>query len=334
MTNLAEVTRKRVSKIHAGELSSATWVTAALFLILALFIIMNPAEFGTASNLSNIALDASILLVLAVGGTYVLITGGVDLSIGSVLVFSSVAGAKVMQHFGGAGGDAVIGGLAAALVAGAGWGFINGFVITRMRVAPLVVTLGTLGMALGFALMWAGGNDLQGVPPNLVYRFGLGNILPGIPAVATVAAFVALVAGVVLAWTKFGRYTYAIGSNSESSKRAGIAVDRHLIKVYMLGGLLAGLAGFLSLARFGTTSIAGHNLDNMNALTGVIIGGTSLYGGVGKVFGTVIGTLIPAVLQNGFVIAGLPPYWQQVAVGAVLIFAVYLDRARRDAELS
>lgn len=319
---------------NPGEIPSIFWVSATLLLLLTLFSALNPGEFGTSANLSNIALDASILLVLAVGATYVLISGGVDLSIGSVLVFSSVASAKAMERYGGSGADAVIAGLVAALAAGALWGFINGFVITRLRVESIVVTLGTLGMALGFALMWSGGNDLHGVPPDLVYEFGLGNLALGIPNVAAVAGAVALLFGIILAKTRFGRYTYSIGSNSEASRRAGIKVDRHLLKVYMLAGLLAGLAGFLSLARFGTTSISGHNLDNLHAITGVIIGGTSLFGGVGKMVGTVIGILIPAVLANGFVIAELTPYWQQVAVGAVLILAVYLDRTRRDAAIT
>ena len=129
--------------------------------------------------------------------------------------------------------------------------------------------------------------------------------------------------------TRFGRYTYAVGSNEEGTRRAGVAVDRHLITVYGLCGLLAGLAGFLSLARFGTTTIGGHSTDNLNAIAAVVIGGTSLFGGVGTMLGTFFGVLIPAVLQNGFIIVGVQPFWQQVAVGAVLIIAVYLDQLRR-----
>ena len=134
---------------------------------------------------------------------------------------------------------------------------------------------------------------------------------------------------IVLAATRFGRYTYAIGSNEEAARRAGVNVDRHLIKVYALAGTLAGLAGFLSLARFGTTTIGGHATDNLQAIAAVVIGGTSLFGGIGTILGTVFGVFIPAVLQNGFVIVGVQPFWQQVAVGAVLIVAVYLDQLRR-----
>jgi ribose transport system permease protein len=140
---------------------------------------------------------------------------------------------------------------------------------------------------------------------------------------------VALVFGVILSQTRFGRYTYAIGSNQEAVRRAGVNVDRHLIKVYALTGTLAGLAGFMSLARFGTTTIGGHSTDNLDAIAGVVIGGTSLFGGVGTILGTVFGVFIPAVLENGFVIVGVEAFWQQVAVGAVLIIAVYLDQLRR-----
>jgi ribose transport system permease protein len=133
----------------------------------------------------------------------------------------------------------------------------------------------------------------------------------------------------VLHGTRFGRYTYAIGSNEEAARRAGIAVDRHLIKIYGISGLLAGLAGYLTLARFATTTIAGHTTDNLQAIAAVVIGGTSLFGGIGNIIGTVVGVFIPAVLQNGFVILRVQPFWQQVAVGAVLVLAVYLDQLKR-----
>ena len=144
-----------------------------------------------------------------------------------------------------------------------------------------------------------------------------------------IAFAVAIVFGIILAATRFGRYTYAVGSNEEAARRAGVTVDRHLIKVYALAGTLAGLAGFLSLARFSTTTIGGHATDNLRRIAAVVIGGTSLFGGIGTILGTVFGVFIPAVLQNGFVIVGVQPFWQHIAVGAVLIVAVYLDQLRR-----
>ena len=133
----------------------------------------------------------------------------------------------------------------------------------------------------------------------------------------------------LLAATRFGRYTYAVGSNEEAARRAGIAVDAHLMKVYALAGPLSGLAGFMSLARFATTTIGGHDTDNLSAIAAVVIGGTSQFGGIGTVLGTVFGVFIPAVLQNGFIIVGVQPFWQEIAVGAVLVGAVYLDQLRR-----
>jgi ribose transport system permease protein len=171
--------------------------------------------------------------------------------------------------------------------------------------------------------------DLRDIPFKLVETVGTGKLFNQVPWLVVIAAVVAVVFGVVLAATRFGRHTYAIGSNVEAAQRAGINVDRHLIKVYALTGFLAGLAGFMSLARFSTTTIAGHSTDNLAAIAGTVLGGTSLFGGIGTIAGTVIGMFIPVVLQNGFIITGVKPFWQQVAVGAVLILAVYLDQLRR-----
>jgi ribose transport system permease protein len=170
--------------------------------------------------------------------------------------------------------------------------------------------------------------DEREVPTKLITGVGTGR-LAGIPWLVVIAAIVCLIFGVILSQTRFGRYTYASGSNAESVRRAGVNLDLHLIKVYTLMGTLAGLAGFLSLARFGTTTISGHSTDNLNVIAAVVIGGTSLFGGVGTILGTVFGVFIPAVLQNGFIIVGVQPFWQQVAVGIVLVAAVYLDQLRR-----
>jgi ribose transport system permease protein len=208
---------------------------------------------------------------------------------------------------------------------------VNGLLVTKARVPPLIVTLGTLGMALGSALLITGGIDVRGVPLQLTTTIGIGQ-LAGVPYVVIIAVVVTAVGAVTLSMTRFGRYTYAIGSNAEAARRAGIDVDRHLIKVYALSGLLAGLAGMVSLARFATTTIGGHSTDNLAAIAAVVLGGTSLFGGIGTVLGTVVGVFIPAILQNGFVILGVQPFWQQVAVGAVLIIAVYIDQLKRRAQ--
>jgi ribose transport system permease protein len=308
---------------------SSTWIGLILASLIIVFAALEYNSFVSASNARNIATDAAVLLVLAVGMTYVIITAGIDLSIGAVLVFSGVVSVRVMHAVGGNGWGTILFGLVAALGSGLAWGVLNGFLVAKAKIPALIVTLGTLGMALGAALLITGGVDERDVPIKLIDTIGTGRLFNQVPYLVIVAFAVAIVFGVMLAATRFGRNTYAIGSSEEAARRAGIAVDRHLIKVYALAGTLSGLAGFLNVARFSTTTISGHNTDNLQAIAAVVIGGTSLFGGIGTVLGSVFGVFIPAVLQNGFVIIGVQPFWQQVAVGAVLIGAVYLDQLRR-----
>jgi ribose transport system permease protein len=311
---------------------SSTFIGLILVGLIVVFSILSYTNFVSASNARNVATDAAVLLVVAVGMTFVIVTAGIDLSVGSVLVFSGVVAARAMNAVGGNSWGTILVGLLVALGCGLGWGVINGFLISKAKVPALIVTLGTFGMALGFALLITGGVDERSVPFKLVDTIGTGRVGNQVPYLVIIAFAVALVFAVLLHATRFGRYTYAIGSNEEAARRAGIRVDRHLIKVYALMGTLAGLAGFLSLARFSTTTIGGHSTDNLQAIAAVVIGGTSLFGGIGTLLGTVFGVFIPAVLQNGFVIVGVQPFWQQVAVGAVLILAVYLDQLRRRSE--
>jgi ribose transport system permease protein len=173
--------------------------------------------------------------------------------------------------------------------------------------------------------------NVRDVPLVMTTDLGIGRLWDQIPYLVLIALAVTILAGVTLALTRFGRYTYAIGSNEEAARRAGIDVGRHLVKVYALTGVLAGLAGWLSLARFATTQIGGYDTLNLQAIAAVVIGGTSLFGGIGTIFGSAVGVFIPTVLQNGFVILRVQPFWQQVAVGAVLIAAVYVDQLRRRA---
>jgi ribose transport system permease protein len=308
---------------------SSTWIGLILVGLILVFSVLEPSSFVDSDNARNIATDAAVLLVLATGMTFVIVTAGIDLSVGAVLVFSGVVSARAMNGAGGDNWGVIILGLVVALAAGAGWGLVNGFLVAKAKIPPFVVTLGTLGAALGASLVITGGVDEREVPFKLITTIGTGRAFDQIPWLVIIAFAVAIVFGVILAMTRFGRYTYAVGSNEEAARRAGIAVDRHLMKIYCLAGTLAGLAGFLSLARFSTTTIGGHDTDNLQAIAAVVIGGTSLFGGIGTMLGSVFGVFIPAVLQNGFVIVGVQPFWQQIAVGAVLIGAVYLDQLRR-----
>jgi ribose transport system permease protein len=308
---------------------SSTWIGLILVALIVAFSVLEYSSFVSASNARNVATDAAVLLVISTGMTYVIITSGIDLSVGAVLVFSGVVSVKAMNAAGGDNWGTILVGLAAALGSGLGWGLLNGFLVAKARIPPLIVTLGSLGMALGAALLITGGVDERDVPFKLVTTIGAGRLFDQVPWLVIIAFAVAVVFGALLTATRFGRYTYAVGSNEEAARRTGIAVDRHLMKVYALSGTLSGLAGFMSLARFSTTTLGGHDTDNLQAIAAVVIGGTSLFGGIGTMLGTVFGVFIPAVLQNGFVIVGVQPFWQQVAVGAVLIGAVYLDQLRR-----
>jgi ribose transport system permease protein len=161
---------------------------------------------------------------------------------------------------------------------------------------------------------------------------GFGTLEGNIPNLVVLAAVITVIFGFILHTTRFGRYTFAIGSNAEAARRSGIGVTRQLTTIYLMTGFLAGIAGFMSLAYFQSTTISGHTTDNLNAIAAVVIGGTSLFGGVGTILGTVIGVFIPAVLLKGFTIVGVQTYWQQIAVGSVLVTAVWFDQRRKRAQ--
>ena len=308
--------------------SSPFYMGVVLLALVAFFSFLHPTTFASSFNIRNIFLDASVLLILAVGTTYIMIAGGFDLSIGSVLVFSGVAAAQVMLRYGNTESLWTVAmGFVVALVCGTAWGAFNGWCITRLRVSALISTLGTMGAALGGAYLLSDGSDIRTVP-NALITLGHGSI-GGVPWLVVITAVMALVGGVVLHMTRFGRHTYLVGSNPEASRRAGINVSRHLLRLYALSGLLAGFAAMLSLGRFSTTTLEGHANDPLEAITAVVLGGTSLTGGRGSVAGTVVGVFIPAVLANGFIIMGIQPFWQMVVIGFVVIAAVYADQIKR-----
>ncbi len=321
--------------------TNSLWVFAILIVIVAAFAAAAHGRFDTSSNFRFIAIDSAVLLLLATGETFVIITSGIDLSVGSVLVFSGVIGAEVMLALGGqtsaaglpqpvgnAGTGAILVGLFTSLASGFGWGLLNGVLIAKGKIPPLIVTLGSYGAALGLAQIITGGVDVIGVSPALTDTVGTGTLY-GLPWLVIISVVVVIGAAALLYTTRFGRHTFAVGSNAEAARRSGVDVDGHLIRVYTLAGFLSGLAGFLSLARFSTTTLAGHSSDNLNAIAAVVIGGTSLFGGVGSLVGTVIGVLIPSTLLNGFTVIGVQPFWESVAVAIVLVVAVYVDQLRR-----
>jgi len=340
-TSLSEPEEERLSPLERWtRLLGGGWIFVLLIALIAIFTTLRPAQFGSSFNLSMLAINAAILLVLSVGQTFVIIAGGIDLSVGTVLVFASITSAQVMLRMSGAAGGTygttqggwtvVLVGLIVALLSGAFWGAINGVLVAVPRIPPLIVTLGTFGMALGFAQILTNGTDIRAVPETLVDAIGSGTI-GGVPVLVVIAAAVALIGSIVFHLTRFGVHVFAVGSDKEAARRAGIQVGRKLVTIYVLSGTLAGLAAMMSTARFATTTIGGHAMDNLSTISAVVLGGTSLFGGIGSIAGTVVGVFIPIVLLNGFVILGIPPFWQTVATGAVLILAVWIDQLKRRA---
>jgi len=252
-------------------------------------------------------------------------------------VFSEVIAAKLIVAMAGSATAgyphalvAILAGTLVAILVGVAWGTLNGVLVTRLKIPSFIITLGTLGMALGLAQVITAGTDVTGLPPQMITDLGMKQVA-GLPLPVWIAAAIAVIAGLVLATTRFGRHTYAVGSNAEAARRSGIDVRRHQITLFVFMGALAGLAGLLDIARYTTTEVSGHSSDNLTAIAAVIIGGASLFGGRGS--GTAIGVMIPAVLNNGLVIINVQPFWQTVAIGAILIVAVGIDDVKRRRQL-
>src|SRR4051812_22067348 len=325
---------------RAVSILARWWILFFLLAIIAYFTITSPGHaFFETDNFKNIALDTSEVILIGVGETFVILTAGIDLSVGGILVFSGVAGGLVMLNVSGTKAQtdqliyphaarAIPVGVAVMLLCGLGWGLLNGLLVTKLRLPPFIVTLGTLGMAFGGADLLTGGSNLSSVPTSFQENLGNGTLF-GLYVPVLIAAVVVVIAQLVLSQARFGRWAAAIGSNEEAARRAGVNTDLHLVKVYGLSGLLCGVAAAIDVARFGTENLSAHNTDNLNAIAAVVIGGTSLFGGIGSIVGTVVGAFIPTVLQNGFVINGVDPFWQEVLVGATIIVAVWLDQVRR-----
>lgn len=326
---------------QALYLLSRTWLFFFLICLIVLFWQWAPpATFLTWSNLSQIALYTSEVVLLAIGETFVITTAGIDLSIGGILFFAGVAGGEVMLALSGTSAQTLAGkyphasyaipaGIVVCVLAGGTWGLINGLIITRLKLPAIIVTLGTMAMTFGFGDLIDGGSYLPApVPPGLTHGFGSGKFL-GLYYPIWVALVILVGAHLVYQYTRFGRYTAAIGSNEEGTRRTGIAVDRHIVKVYALCGLLAGTAAVIDLAIFTNTTSVAHQGDNLSAISAVVIGGTSVFGGVGTILLSAVGAFIPTVLQNGLVIKSVPPFWQEVVVGMTIVVAVYLDQLRR-----
>lgn len=295
------------------------------FLTLAvLFVALSAASphFLTAVNLAAVARQTAVINILALGMTLVIIAGGIDLSVGSVLAMGGLLGTMAMAA------RCPVGvGIAVGIAAGAFWGLVNGLLVTRLRIAPFIVTLGTMGIVRGLALMLSGGLPVHDVPRAFSYLGG--GVLLGAPFVLWLVLGVAAAVHLILERTRLGRYALAIGSNPEAALYSGIAVDRVTTAVYTICGLLAGLAGMVEASRLMTGQPTAGMSYELQAIAAVVIGGGSLRGGEGSVIGTLIGGFIMGLLANGSDLLGISPYLQQAIIGAVIILAVAGDELRK-----
>ena len=275
-------------------------------------------HFLTVSNLLNVLEQTSINAVIAVGMTFVILSGGIDLSVGSVLALAGVVMATLLQE-----GWAVLPAIAAGLAIGFGFGAFNGIAIAWGRLPPFIATLGMMSIARGCALLFTEGRPVSGFEQGF-RSLATARIL-GIPAPVVITAAVYLAARFVLSSTRFGRYVYAMGGNEEATRLSGVNVRLHKTLVYGVSGLTSAIAAVLLTARLNSAQPIAGIMYELDAIAATVIGGTSLSGGDGGVGGTLIGALIMGVLRNGLNLLGVSSFLQQVVIGLVIVFAVLLD---------
>ena len=301
-----------------------------LALLVVVFSVLAP-RFLSALNMFNVLRQVSIYGIVAVGMTFVILTRGIDLSVGALVALTGMVGAVVAKggvagHFQltpeGAGLGWPLAALA-AITAGTMLGTVQGLIVARLAVPAFIVTLGGMTVFRGLTLMLGNGGPVSGFPPEFGW-WGRGLIGP-VPVPVLIFAAAAILAHVVLTRTRFGRAVHAVGSNPEAALLTGIAVDRVRVAVYAITGFCSGLAGFVLSARLNSAEAVAGNQYELTAIAAVVIGGTSLYGGTGSVAGTVIGALLTGVLLNGLVILNVSPYTQQVLVGLIIVAAVAFD---------
>lgn len=296
-----------------------------LFILFGIWIVLGILSpyFFTVSNLFEITLQTAVIAIIAAGETFVIISGGIDLSVGSVFACSAVVGGLLLQST-----NNLFLALLVTVLFGGLIGFVNGTMITKLRVPPFIATLGMMGIARGFALIFSNGIPIYelGERYRWIGQGKIGNVVP----VPTIIVLVVFVLGyMILNYTRFGRFVYAMGSNPEAARLSGINLPLMQLGVFTGAGLLAGLASIIESARLGTVQPAGGNGYELIAIGAVVIGGTSLLGGEGRIFATLVGAVIMTTIRNGLNILGVNAFWQLVVNGLVIIVAVAIDQFRR-----
>ncbi len=301
-------------------------ISPAIVLALSIIVfgILNE-RFLAPANLSLITQQVAVVGTLAVAQTLIILTAGIDLSVGAVMVLSSMVMAQTSVQLGLPGWLALILGLIVGLAAGA----FNGFLVTRLKLPPFIVTLGTLSIFVALTLLYSGGSTVRGAEmPELLTSMGATFNIGGVNFTVGVLMMLLLyvVVALILAKTAWGRHVYAVGDDPEAARLAGISVNRVLMSVYLAAGAILALGAWIQIGRTNAASPnAGAEL-NLDSITAVVIGGTSLFGGRGTVWGTLLGALIVGVFRNGLSLAGLDVLWQTFAVGVLIIVAVSVDQ--------
>lgn len=300
----------------------AIGIVVALVGLVAVTTAANP-RFLSAQSIRDLLLAASILLLLSAGLTVVVLTRGIDLSIGSVLGLSAFGVATTLRDNPGVG---IAGAFAVGVAIGAMCGLVNAGIVAWGRVPPLVATLGTLYVYRGLVFFWAGGSRVSaGDLPRPFLDLGTARVL-GVPYLFLIAAAVVAVVGVFLSSYRAGRDMYAIGSNPEAARLAGVRTGRRLVVAYVLSGALAGLGGVLYTARFGTVDASAGSGLELSVVAAVVVGGVAIFGGSGSVYGAALGALLLTVIGNALPVLSINQFWQQAIVGALILGAIGLDR--------
>lgn len=288
--------------------------------LVALFIglaIASP-NFLSASNLSSVVRQTAVINIMALGMTLVIIAGGIDLSVGSILAVGGLFGTMSISH-----GASIPMGILVGVLAGTVCGAANGAMVVGFRVNPFIVTLGTMGIFRGVALIASNGLPVHDLPPSFSF-LGEGNLFH-VPFALWLLVLCGVAMHILLEHTRLGRYAFAMGSNNAAAVYAGVPVGFHTVAVYAIAGLLTGLAGMVEASRLLTGQPTAGLGYELSAIAAVVIGGGSLYGGEGSVVGTLVGAFIMGLLANGSDLLGTNPYWQQVVIGAAIIIAVTVD---------
>ena len=292
--------------------------------LIALFVglSLGSPHFLTSTNLSSVVRQTAVINIMALGMTMIIIAGGIDLSVGSILAMGGLLGTMAMEK-----GASIPTGIAIGIATGMMCGLANGLLTTQLKINPFIVTLGTLGIIRGLALIISNGLPVHQIPQPFSF-LGEGNLV-GVPFVLWILLVCAITVHLILEHTRLGRYAFAIGSNVEAAVYAGVAVSFHTTAVYTIGGMLTGLAGMIEASRLMTGQPTAGQGYELQAIAAVVIGGGSLRGGEGSVAGTLVGAFIMGLLANGSDLLGISPYLQQAIIGAVIILAVAADELRK-----